>query len=171
MSASVELEGETAMTQPSQERRRKSLAFRPDAEALEGRVVLSWAGAPPATINLKTPLADRFNVSFPIVGGFYQNSAITRGELDLYTFKAPRTGTYTLLASRTFGSINTVEGLFDSTGKRLAFNDDTSRISTNSRISITLQAGQTYVLGITNYTRTPNGQYLVTITPPSVPRR
>ena len=49
--------------------------------------------------------------------------------------------------------------MFNASGGRLAYNDDISATNRNSRLTVSLTAGQTYYLGVTNYSGAPNGNY------------
>lgn len=142
--------------------------FRPTLETLEDRQLLSWASVPPAVVNLNAPSDTRFNISFGTAGGYSQANTITTNEVDYRKFVAQRTGVHTFEAQATAGSrIDTVAGLFDTAGRRLASNDDFGG-SNNSKFTLSLVAGRTYQFGITNFNGSPNGGYRAIITPPSV---
>ena len=146
---------------------------RPELESLEGRRLLSWAGIPPSTVSLSinAPGTDHFTFGTgraPSSGNYSNTSAITRNEVDYYSFTAQRNGSYTFQASAAGSPIDTVEGLFDIYGRRLAYNDDASRYTYNSKFSYSLHAGTTYWVGITNYSHTSLGSYSMTITAPNL---
>lgn len=125
-------------------------------EPLEDRLTLSWAGVPPAWIPVPTnavPVA--LNAQAAAQGG----AAITRNEVDYYSFAAPRNGAYTLAALTPYSNLDTVLGVFRANGQRLAYNDDISWFNTDSRLTINLVGGQRYYFGITNYTYSPGGSY------------
>jgi hypothetical protein len=145
--------------------------FRPMLETLEARETPSWASVPPETVNLNAGAADRIRInSFASDGNYVASNSITRQEIDYRTFVAQRSGSYTFEATTTAGRLDTVAALFSSTGKRLAFNDDINVGNFNSRFSVNLQAGQTYVLGVTNHVSSGNGSYRVAITAPNLSR-
>jgi hypothetical protein len=151
---------------PSPDRRR---ARRPGLEPLEGRELLSWLSTPPSQVNLHSPYDDHSTInSFGRNGDFRYSSAITRNEVDYYSFVAQRSGTYKFTAAAAGSHIDTVEALFDSSGRRLAYNDDAYPGTLNSAFSANLRRGQTYVVGVTNYSHSPDGGYVVTITSPSI---
>lgn len=141
--------------------------FRPTLETMDERLLPSWGVTPPASVNFAVA-SDQFTVtSFGGKGEYYHTSSITRGEVDYRTFVAQRSGIYTFEAQKSGSSIDTVAALYTAGGSRLAFNDDAPG-TTNSRFYASLAAGQTYVLGVTNYNGRPGGAYRAVITPPAV---
>src|SRR4029079_15301119 len=57
-------------------------------------------------------------------------------------------------------SLDTVIGVFSASGKRLAFNDDiTYAVNTDSKLTVNLAAGESYFLGVTNYSALSRGAY------------
>ena len=76
---------------------------------------------------------------------------------------AKRTGTYTFQAMAHGSRIDAVEAIYDLGGHRLGYNDDAASNTLNSRFTLRLQAGQSYVFGVTNHTGSPNGGYQVII--------
>lgn len=134
-------------------------------EPLEERLALTWAGVPPTSIAV--PAA-------PVAVALAQNDAtgsatIATTEVDYYSFTAGTTGSYTISATTPASNLDTVLGIFSSTGQRLAYNDDISYPSnTDSRITVNLTAGQKYYVGITNYATASRGAYTWTIDGPAV---
>src|SRR5262249_38493862 len=62
-----------------------------------------------------------------------------------------------------------VIGIYDATGHRLGFNDDISSNNTDSRTSVSLQAGQQYYFGVTNWSGSSvRGSYTWSINGPNV---
>src|SRR5262249_18790855 len=134
---------------------RRVISRRPAVEALESRELLSWSSAPPAQLNLYAQSAARYTInSFGSNGNFFTYNAVKHNEVDEYWFTAQRTGTYqftTAINTISGPKIDTVAALFDTNGKRLAYNDDAFFGTTNSHFTYFLHAGWTYVFGITNY--------------------
>lgn len=137
-------------------RPRLGLATRPRLEALEVRQVLSWSGTPPTAI---IPPSGAIAVTLNAQGDATGNAAISSNEVDYYTFLAPAAGSYRFDASTPSSSVDTVLGIFNGSGGRVAFNDDISSSNRDSRVTVTLAAGARYYFGITNYTGTANGSY------------
>src|SRR5262245_38346700 len=117
--------------------------FQPHVEKLEERALLSWGSTVPAVLNLTAPGNDRYVITnFGNDATYTKTDAITRGEVDLRRFTAPRTGTYTFEARAAGGSsIDTVTALFSDVGKRLAYNDDATPTTHNSKFTYPLVAG------------------------------
>ncbi len=82
----------------------------------------------------------------------------------MYSFVAPRTGTYTFNAGKYGSQVDTVAGLFNWSGRRIAGNDDYK--GTDSRFTAYLTAGTKYGFAVTNYTGTSTGGYKWSITGP-----
>src|SRR5688500_12683048 len=95
---------------------------RLDIEALEERTVPSWTGVPPASI--VPPLAA--GVSLNSLGDAQGSAAISFNEVDYYTFIAPASGSYRLSATTPTSNVDTVLGVFNAAGTRIAYNDDTA---------------------------------------------
>lgn len=137
-------------------------------ECLETREVLSWSAIPPTVLPSG---GDRFTLTRSDRDGVYRDTdRISNNEVDSYKFTAQRSGLYTFEAGRAGSSsrIDTVIALFDSAGKRTSYNDDASSNTTNSKMTVSLVAGRTYTLGITNYRGTSNGLYEIKISPPRI---
>jgi hypothetical protein len=146
-------------------RRRANGARRLSMENLEPRLALTWAGVPPTAI---APPAGASAVT--LVSNDASGSAtIATTEVDYYSFTATATGTYTISATTPSSSVDTVLGVFSSTGQRLTYNDDISYPSnTDSRVTISLTAGTRYYVGLTNYTSSSRGAYSWSIDGPAV---
>ena len=145
---------------------RKAQSRRLSIESLEPRLALTWAGIPPAVIGIPaSPVAVALNSQADASG----NASIASTEVDYYSFTATSSGTYTIFASTPSSGLDTVLGLFSSSGQRLAYNDDIAYpTNTDSRMSVNLTAGTRYYIGITNYATSSRGGYTWTIDGPSV---
>lgn len=126
---------------------------RLSVDQLEDRLTPSWGSVPPAVI---APPANAIPVVQNSKGDANGPASITANEVDWYKFTAASSGVYTFQA---IGPLDTVTGLYSKTGGRLAFNDDISSTNRNSRFTLSLSAGKTYYLGVTNYTYTSGGTY------------
>src|SRR3954471_17160372 len=142
-------------------------------EGLEDRLVLTWAGVPPAFI---TPPASAIGVTLNSQHDATGTAAVATTEVDYYKFTAPTTGAYVLSATTPASSVDTVLGVFSAAGQRLAYNDDiVYAVNTDSRLTMNLAAGATYYIGITNYSSGSRGAYTWTVdgptptTPPTTP--
>jgi hypothetical protein len=133
-------------------------------ETLEPRLALTWAGVPPTAI---TPPSNATAVTLSSNDASGAASIATT-EVDYYSFTATTTGSYVISATTPSSSVDTVLGVFSSTGQRLSYNDDISYPSnTDSRLTINLTAGTRYYVGITNYASTSRGAYTWTIDGPA----
>lgn len=139
--------------------------IRPRLEALEDRLALSWLGAPPSTIS---PPTGAVAVSLNSQGDASGNAAITANEVDYFAFVAPAGGPYRFDALTPASNLDTVLGVFSSTGTRVASNDDISSNNRDSRLTVTLAAGSRYYFGITNYSGTAGGSYTWSVDGPAV---
>jgi hypothetical protein len=125
-------------------------------ENLEPRLALTWAGVPPTAI---TPPSNAVGVT--LTSNDASGSAtIATTEVDYYSFTATATGSYVISTSTPSSSLDTVLGVFSSSGQRLSYNDDIAYPSnTDSRLTINLTAGTRYYVGITNYSTGSRGAY------------
>ncbi len=151
------------MSQPSR-RLRRSLTLALRVETLEDRLTPSWGGLPPSALALPaSPVAVALNASGDASG----QAAITNNEVDWYRFTVAA-GSATFSASTPTSNLDTVLGLYNASGRRVASNDDISYPgNTDSRATVTLTAG-TYYLGVTNYVGTAGGSYTWAIDAPAV---
>ena len=134
-------------------------------ETLEPRLALTWAGVPPTSI---TPPSSRGrgDARFERCERL-GNDRHDRSRL-LFLHGHARRGSYVISATTPSSSLDTVLGVFSSTGQRLAYNDDISYPSnTDSRVTINLTAGTKYYVGITNYSSASRGSYTWTIDGPA----
>ena len=142
--------------------------------ALEDRVTPSWGGLPPSAVALPAgPVAVTLNTLGEATGA----AAITANEVDWYRVTVAAGGA-TFSATTPTSNLDTVIGVYNAAGRRVASNDDIAYPgNTDSRVSVTLPAG-TYYLGVTNYVGTPGGTYIWAVrgattrppvTPPPVP--
>ena len=123
-------------------------------QTLEDRVTPSWGGLPPSGVALPVrPAAVTLNT----LGDATGLAAITANEVDWYRV-AVAAGTATFSATTPTSDLDTVLGVYNAAGRRVASNDDIAPSNTDSRVSVTLPAG-TYFLGVTNYVGTPGGTY------------
>jgi Bacterial pre-peptidase C-terminal domain len=56
--------------------------------------------------------------------------------------------------------------VYNFNGQRIAYNDDIATNNSDSQVTVALTGGQTYFVGISNYTGTPNGAYSWSIAGP-----
>ena len=134
-------------------------------EGLEPRLVLTWVGVPPVAVALPASAAA---VTLNSAADASGAASIATTEVDYYSFTATRTGSYTISATTPSSSVDTVLGVFSSTGRRLAYNDDiVYATNTDSRLTINLTAGVRYYVGITNYSTASRGSYTWTIDGPA----
>lgn len=125
-------------------------------ESLEQRVLMTWNHLAPAKIAMPRAAVVAFDADLVAAG----RAKISNSEVDYYRFTAGVSGEYTFAASTPTSALDTVIGVFQKQGKkarRIASNDDFQ--STDSQVTVNLQAGFTYVFGVTNDRRSPNGKY------------
>ncbi|MCC6320664.1 MAG: S8 family serine peptidase [Phycisphaerales bacterium] len=104
------------------------------------------------SVNLGTPvvvsLANQVSAEIGADGPF----ALDGFDIDLYTFTAPATQTIVFQTFTTAeDATDTVLRLFDAAGNQLRVSDDISDTNRGSRIRFTVQAGQTYLIGVNGY--------------------
>lgn len=133
-------------------------------ESLEARWTPAWSGVPPTSIS---PPASAVAVTLNSQNDATGTAAITSTEIDYYTFIPATSGSYILSATTPSSNLDTVLGLFSSTGARLAYNDDISSANRDSRVTVNLTAGTRYYIGVTNYTGSAAGSYTWTIDGPA----
>jgi hypothetical protein len=134
-------------------------------EQLEPRLALTWAGTPPATIS---PPTTAISVTLGSANSASGAASIATTEVDYYAFKATVSGTYTIATTTPSSNLDTVLGVFSASGQRLAYNDDVDYpANTDSQVGVTLTAGTTYYVGITNYQTSSRGTYNWAITGPT----
>jgi subtilisin family serine protease len=133
-------------------------------ENLEQRLALTWAGVPPAAITIPaSPAAITLNAQNDAIS----LATISADEVDMLTFVAPVSGNYTISASSTSFLLDTVLGVFNASGQRIAYNDDVNLFNNNSQLTINLAAGTRYYVGITNYAAGQRGVYAWAIDGPA----
>jgi hypothetical protein len=131
---------------------------------MEDRVTPSWGSVPPAVV------ANVAGTPLTTLNGFGQaagNADIAADEVDWIKISAPATGAYQIRTDNTASGINTVLGVYNFYGNRIAYNDDASPTDTSSALTINLIKGYTYYIGVTNLTGTPGGAYSWSIDGPS----
>jgi hypothetical protein len=134
-------------------------------ESLEPRLALTWAGVPPTSITPPTSAVGVTLTSNDATG----SATVATTEVDYYSFTASASGSYIISTATPSSSLDTVLGVFSSTGQRLSYNDDISYPSnTDSRVTINLTAGTRYYVGITNYSSGSRGAYNWSIDGPAV---
>jgi len=131
-------------------------------ENLEERLCMSWTAVPSKT-SWSTSTDVGFNSNAR--SGTATNS---KGEVDVFRFVAPRTGTYTFTAAKNGSQIDTVAGVFNWSGNRLAGNDDANSNTTDSAFTAKLTKGTKYGFAITNYSGSSTGGYKWSITGPTL---
>ena len=136
---------------------RKPARTRLAVTSLEERLVPSWGATPPASLTV--PSSNVVQVALNTSGDATGTARIATTETDWYRFTAATGGSYTFDATTPTSSLDTVAAVYSATGRRLGFNDDVSSSNTDSRVTVTLAAGQTYLFGVTNYTGTSGGAY------------
>ncbi len=134
-------------------------------ETLEPRLALTWAGVPPVVIS---PPTSAVSVTLNAQNDASGTASIATTEVDYYFFVATASGIYTISATTPTSSVDTVLGVFNSSGQRLAYNDDiVFAVNTDSRLTINLTAGTRYYVGITNYSSSSRGAYTWSIVGPA----
>lgn len=134
-------------------------------DVLEERALPSWAGVPPLEI-APPDRAAKVGVTSKKVEKFGNSSISKKNEVDYFTFTAPTTGTYQFEATTPKSDMDTVLGVFDTFGNRVAYNDNISGGDSDSRVSYNLLAGTKIFFGITNHIDTPGGKYRWQVTTP-----
>lgn len=134
------------------------------AELLEPRLTLTWGAVPPLFI---TPPTSAVGVTLDAQGDAAGSAAIASTEVDYYSFTATASGSYTISATTPGSSLDTVLGLYSASGQRLSYNDDIARRDRDSRITVNLTEGTTYLVGVTNYSYRTRGAYTWTIDGPA----
>src|SRR5262245_6197297 len=88
-------------------------------EGLDPRLALTWLGVPPTSVVLPASAAA---VTLNSAADASGTASIGSTEVDYYAFTATRTGSYTISATTPASSVDTVLGVFSSSGRRLAYN-------------------------------------------------
>ncbi len=134
-------------------------------EGLEPRLVLTWAAIPPAQVTLP---AIAISVTLDSQGDATGAGSVVSNEVDYFKFTANATGAYEISTATPKSSLDTMLGVFSSTGQRLSYNDDIQyAVNTDSDLTVNLAAGATYYIGITNYSILSRGAYDWSIDGPS----
>jgi hypothetical protein len=149
---------------PHSQRKSPARRVRLFGEALESRWTPAWGGVPPSLI---LPPDNAAGVTLNSQGDAAGAAAITASEVDYYAFTAAATGTYRIASTTPSSNLDTVLGLFSSSGIRLAYNDDIGRSNRDSQLYVHLTAGTQYFVGITNYFGTAGGNYAWTVDGPT----
>jgi len=138
--------------------------LRMGGEVLEPRWTPAWGAIPPSTIAVPSSA-----VQITLTNNdAYGSASIASNEIDYYSFVAGSTGSYLLTTATPSSNLDTVLGIFSSTGGRLGYNDDISSTNPDSRLTVNLTAGVRYYVGITNYTSSAGGAYTWSIDGPAV---
>jgi hypothetical protein len=122
---------------------------------LEDRLVMSWLGAPPAAI---APPNSTVAAKLDSLGDARGAAAIVASEADYYSFVAPVSGKYLISATTPSSPLDPVLGVFDASGRRLAYDDD-GGAGVDSQLAIRLSAGSRYYVGIAGDARSSAGAY------------
>src|SRR5437763_1791186 len=126
-------------------------------EHLEDRLTTSWAGAPPVQVTPSAPVGVMLSNHDTDASGV---NVTVGGEVNYYSFTTPTSGPYTFQAWTPNSNMDTFIGVFNASGQRLGYNDNIDFPSnTDSWLQLTLEANQTYYLGVTNYAGMPHGSY------------
>jgi hypothetical protein len=132
-------------------------------EPLEDRLTPSWGGVPPSVVPVPTAFTP---VTLNANGDASGSAVITANETDWYRFAATA-GTFTFRASTPTSNVDTVIGIYNAAGQRVAYNDDIAWYNRDSLRTVTLSGG-TYYLGVTNYIGTIGGGYVWSIDGPTL---
>ncbi len=130
-------------------------------EMLEPRLALTWAAVPSPSIPAPPPGVTNLVLNSNSDASY--NDKIENNEIDYYQFQATSTGPYVISAKTPNSSLDTVLGVFSSTGKRLTFNDNISSTNKDSQVAFNLIDGATYFVGITNRVADKSGTYTLRI--------
>ncbi|WP_168219395.1 DVUA0089 family protein [Limnoglobus roseus] len=123
----------------------------------------SWGSTPPSAVAVPTSYTP---VTLNTAGDATGAASVATTEVDWYRFTVTTGGSFTISATTPTSNLDTVIGLYTSTGQRVTYNDDISSTNYDSRFTRTLSAG-TYLLGVTNYTGTAGGTYTWAIDGPA----
>lgn len=145
----------TRLVSQKSRKSRSERRLRLGIQILEDRSLMAWSGIPPTTVSIGSSTAVTLNSQGDASGA----AAIASSEVDYFRFTAGQTGSYRLAATTPSSNLDTVLGVFSSSGQRLAYNDDISSANRDSQLTLNLTAGNTYYFGITNYTGTAGGSY------------
>ena len=86
------------------------------------------------------------------------------GEVDLYSFTPAWSGSYRFTADSVRSAMDAVIAVYDSSGNRIAFNDDATARTQNSVAIASLTAGSVYQFAVTSYDPSSAGRYSASIT-------
>lgn len=135
-------------------------------QVLEDRSLMAWSGAPPTSVSISSYAP----VTLNSLGDASWTAAITANEVDYYRFVANTSGSFQISARTPASSMDTVLGVFNSAGQRLAYNDDIiPSVDRDSLVTINLTANQAYYFGVTNYTGSTGASYQWSVNGPSTP--
>jgi hypothetical protein len=129
-----------------------------------GPAAAAWPATPPTPIAPFPPTATEV-VTSGLVQGF---GSIDAQEIDWYTFVA-KAGNHHISLSTPTSNLDTVLGVYDSAGNRLAYNDDGgfSGDPFDSVVDVSLSEGVRYYFGVTNWQgNTAPGAYSFIISSP-----
>ncbi len=130
-------------------------------ESLENREVLSWTTIPKT---ISWPSSTYYNFTSNALNG---SASISSNETDVFTFYAPRSGTYTFDVGVNGSKIDPIAGVFRNNGTLISGDDD-SGPNLDSRFTAYLVKGEKYALAVTNVTGKPGGNFKWNITGPSL---
>ncbi|MGA2501396.1 MAG: Calx-beta domain-containing protein, partial [Tepidisphaeraceae bacterium] len=92
--------------------------------------------------------------SDPPPAGSTTRVPVPNGDVDMFKVVAPDTGVLTVQTNTSAYGLLAVDSyvrVFDAGLNQIAFNDDISRVDTDSYVQVNVQAGQTYYVAVTNY--------------------
>lgn len=134
-------------------------------ESLEHRRVLSASDLLPTLADMRASTADIYPAELTLNS---QQSVVRQdvnlwGEVDLYSFTPSWTGSYRFSAESARSSMDAVIAVYDSSGNRIAFNDDATARTRNSVATASLTAGSVYQFAVTSYDALSAGRYSASI--------
>jgi subtilisin family serine protease len=101
------------------------------------------------SVNNGTPTPLALNTPISAYLGRDGNLVVGPNDVDIYSFTAPATSDYQFATDTTTdGSAQTAVEVFNASGQTLAANQSVSSTSTNSVVTVAMQAGQTYYVGV-----------------------
>ncbi len=137
-------------------------------DSLESRCLLSWASVPPAAMRQWPP---RNVADVPVTAGEASGtqSIFSKSEIDWYRFTSDNSGAFTVRADTPNSTLNTLIAIYDSSGRRVAYDND-SGPDTDSVVNVMLPSHESFYVGVTSYRqRRPRGEYNWQIDAPNPP--
>lgn len=112
------------------------------------------SGTPPTTMTFNSVLQRQLDqvTSRVVLSPVSVKDNVTQAN----SFVATTTGAYRISTSQYNNALDTVLGVYNTAGQRLAFNDDISSTNHFSSLTVNLKAGQEYRVAVGRYTTAPN---------------